>query len=49
VLEKHVLGFSTHPLIGMAMGMSLKTIASCPQAGTTADKMKAILDDLANL
>ena len=49
VLEKHIPGFSTHPLISMAMGMSLKTIAGFPQAGLSADKMKAILDDLAKL
>ena len=46
VLEKHVPGFSTHPLLSMAMNMTLKTIAGFPQAGITPDKMKAILDDL---
>jgi hypothetical protein len=49
VLEKHLPGFSNHPLLSMAMGMSLKTIAGFPQAGLSADKMKAILDDLAKL
>ncbi len=49
VLEKHMPGFSTHPLLSMAMGMSLKTIGGFPQAGITPDKMKAILDDLAKL
>jgi hypothetical protein len=49
VLEKYMPGFSNHPLLGMAMGMSLKAIAGFPQAGITPDKMKAILDDLAKL
>jgi hypothetical protein len=49
VLEKYAPGFSKHPLLSMAMGMSLKTIAGFPQAGISADKMKAILDDLAKL
>ena len=49
VLEKHVPGMSNHPLLGMAMGMSLKMVASFPQAGISPDKYKAILDDLAKL
>ena len=49
VLEKYMPGFSNHPLLSMAMGMSLKTIAGFPQAGISPDKMKAILDDLAKL
>ena len=49
VLEKHVPGMSNHPLLGMAMGMSLKTIAGFPQAGIAPDKLKAIVDDLAKL
>jgi hypothetical protein len=49
VLEKHFPGFSSHPLIGMAMGMSLKAVAGFPQAGISPDKLKAILDDLAKL
>ena len=49
VLEKHVPGFSNHPLLSMAMGMTLKTIAGFPQAGLSPEKMKAILEDLAKL
>jgi hypothetical protein len=49
VLEKHAPGFSNHPLLGMAMGMSLKQISGFPQAGIAADKFKAIVDDLAKL
>ena len=49
VLEKHVPGMSNHPLLAMAMGMSLKMIASFPQAGIAPDKFKAIVDDLAKL
>jgi hypothetical protein len=49
VLEKHLPGFSNHPLIGMAMGMSLRTIAGFPQAGLSAEKMKAIPDHLAKV
>ena len=49
VVEKHVPGFSKHPLLGMAMGMTLKQISGFPQAGIAADKFKAILEDLAKL
>lgn len=49
VLEKHLPGFSNHPLLSMAMGMTLKTIAAFPQAGITPEKFKAIQEDLAKL
>ena len=49
VLEKYMPGFSTHPQLSMAFGMSLKMIASFPQAGITPDKLKAIVDDLSKI
>jgi hypothetical protein len=46
VLDQYVPGASTHPMIGMAKGMSLRMIVSMPQAaqlGLTQDKVESIL------
>jgi hypothetical protein len=32
VLEKHVPGISTNPMLGLAKGMTLKTLVDMPQA-----------------
>ena len=40
---------SAGPMLNMARGMSLKTVAGFPQAKISADKLKAIVDDLAKL
>ena len=49
ILDKHLPGASTHPQIDMAMGMSLKEISWYPEAGLTADKIAALVADLAQL
>ena len=46
VLETHVPGVSTHPMVALAKGMSLNMILSMPQAaqlGLTREKAEAIL------
>ena len=46
VLEKHLPGISSNPLVAMAKGMSLNMILSMPQAaqlGLTKEKVEAIL------
>lgn len=49
VLEKHVPGISKNPMIGLAKGMTLKSILSMPQAkqaGLTEDMVKKVLAEI---
>ncbi len=49
VLERHVPGISTNPMIGMASGMTIKTLLAMPQAqqyGVTEEKVKKILEEI---
>jgi hypothetical protein len=49
VLEKHVPGVSKNPMIGMAAGMTIKSLLAMPQAqqyGVTEEKVKAVLDEI---
>ncbi|HEX9616530.1 MAG TPA: hypothetical protein VGA03_03890 [Anaerolineales bacterium] len=49
VLEKHIPGVSSHPMIAMAKGMSLNMILSMPQAaqaGLTREKAEAFLAEI---
>lgn len=49
ILEQHVPGISSNPMIGMASGMTIKTLLAMPQAqqyGVTEEKVKAILDEI---
>ncbi len=49
VLEKHVPGISANPMIGMASGMTIKTLLAMPQAqqyGITEEKVKKILEEI---
>lgn len=46
VLDQQLPGVSTHPMIGMARGMSINMIVSMPQAaqlGLTKEKAEALL------
>jgi hypothetical protein len=46
VLDQYIPGASTHPMIGMAKGMSLRMIVSMPQAaqlGLTQAKVEEVL------
>ena len=49
VLEKHVPGISKNPMIGMASGMTIKSLLAMPQAqqyGVTEEKARAVLDEI---
>lgn len=49
ILEKHLPGISTHPMVALAKGMSLKTILSMPQAaqfGLTKEKVESVLAEI---
>ena len=49
VLEKHVPGISRNPMIGMASGMTIKSLLAMPQAqqyGVTEEKVRTILDEI---
>jgi len=49
VLERHVPGISKNPMLGMAGGMSLKSILAMPQAkeaGITEDMVNKVLAEI---
>jgi hypothetical protein len=47
VLEQHMPGVSSHPMIGMAKSFTLEKLASFPQAGLDDEKLAALVSDLA--
>ena len=51
VIDQHVPGISTNPMVGMVKGMSLNMLLSMPQAaqlGLTKEKAEAMLVELNN-
>ena len=49
VLEKYAPGVSKNPMIGLAKGMTLKTLVAMPQAkeaGITEDMVKKVLAEI---
>ncbi|MGE5463790.1 MAG: hypothetical protein ACM3PS_10565 [Syntrophothermus sp.] len=49
ILEKHAPGISKNPMIGMAKGMTLKTLLEMPQArqyGVTEDMVQKVLAEI---
>jgi hypothetical protein len=49
VLERHVPGVSKNPMIGMATGMTLRSILAMPQAkqyGITEDMVQKVLAEI---
>ena len=49
VLEKHVPGISSNPMIGIASGMTIKSLLAMPQAqqyGVTEEKVRTILEEI---
>jgi len=49
VLERHVPGVSKNPMIGMAKGMTLKSILAMPkakEAGLTEDMVSKVLAEI---
>ncbi|MFT3890011.1 MAG: hypothetical protein QM730_00115 [Anaerolineales bacterium] len=49
VLEKYVPGVSKNPMVGLASGMTIKSLLAMPQAqqyGITEEKVKKVLDEI---
>ena len=49
ILEKHVPGISTNPMIGIVKGMSLKSLLAMPQAkqyGVTEEMVTKVLAEI---
>lgn len=49
VLERYVPGISKNPMIGMASGMTIKSLLAMPQAqqyGVTEEKVRAVLEEI---
>lgn len=49
ILEKHVPGISKNPMIGLAKGMTLRSVISMPQAkqaGLTEDMVNKVLAEI---
>ncbi len=46
ILEKHMPGISTNPMIGMAKGFTLKQLTGIPQANISSEKLHEIVSDL---
>lgn len=49
ILEKHAPGISRNPMVGMAKGMTLKTLLDMPQAkqyGVTEDMVQKVLAEI---
>lgn len=49
VLDKHLPGFSTNPMTGMASGFTLGQLAAFPQANVSPEALAAIVADLASI
>jgi hypothetical protein len=49
VVEKHLPGISTHPMLGMIQGMTLNQIMPLSQGQITPQAIQAISEDLAKL
>lgn len=49
VMEKHVPGISSNPMLKMGYKMTLKKISGIAQTGISPELLKAILDDLSKL
>lgn len=49
IIDKHLPGVSTNPMVAMARGMTINTLLSMPQAaqmGFTKEKAQALLDEI---
>jgi hypothetical protein len=49
VIEKHILGATTHPQLPEALHMTLGEVATYPESGLTPEKLRALVEDLAKL
>ena len=51
ILERHVPGITKNPMLGLAQGVTLKSILAMPQAkqaGLTEDMVKQVLTEINN-
>ena len=49
VLERYVPGVSKNPMVGLASGMTIKSLLTMPQAqqyGVTEEKVKKVLEEI---
>jgi hypothetical protein len=49
IIDQHLPGVSTNPMVGMLKGMTLNMVLSMPQAaqlGITKEKVQAMLDEV---
>ncbi|MNO14190.1 Beta-xylosidase [compost metagenome] len=46
ILEKHLPGISSSPMVGMAQGLTLKQVSEIPQAGISPEMLLEIVTDL---
>ena len=49
VLERYVPGVSKNPMVGLASGMTIKSLLAMPQAqqyGITEEKVKKVLEEI---
>ena len=46
VVDKHLPGFATNPMTGMASGFTLGQLAAFPQANISSEVLESILTDL---
>jgi hypothetical protein len=49
IVEKHLPGASTHPMLSEAWGMTLGEVASYPESGLTSAKLQALVAELATV
>jgi len=49
IIEKHLPGATNHPQLDMALDMTLREVATYPEANISAEKLKAIVADLEQL
>lgn len=49
VLEKHLPGFSTNPMIGMASGFTLSQLAGFPQTNINSEKLTSNISELTSI
>ncbi len=49
IIDKHIPGASTHPMLDQALHMSLSEVATYPESGLSREKLHALLADLAQV
>ena len=49
ILDQHLPGASTHPLLGQGLALSLEAVAQVPEAGLNAERLQGIVAGFADL